>query len=189
MLRLRKFCVIYKQCCFSSSEAHTIETTEYDLRNTNETALALSKTISSPISKEVLKLTLIVLDTVHMPLGHEYEIYPEGFKASKRKSRDNCVYAGCVEKQGNLIINDILLPPEEKGIGKRHFMVKYNKNKHTYAIKDMGEGMGTFIRLDQPLKLKSSYIISFGDSHMIVNLDNTFITLRFIEGPKIDYKS
>lgn len=52
----------------------------------------------------------------------------------------------------------------------------------------MGEGMGTFIRVDFPIKLKSSYIVSFGDSHMIVQLDKEVLTLRFIEGPKTDFK-
>ena len=51
----------------------------------------------------------------------------------------------------------------------------------------MGEGKGTFIRIDQPLKLKSSYVVSFGESHMIINLDNSLVSLRFIEGPKMDY--
>ena len=53
----------------------------------------------------------------------------------------------------------------------------------------MGEGMGTFVRLDQPLKLMNSCVISFGDSHMIINLENNLLTLRFIEGPKVDHKS
>ena len=49
--------------------------------------------------------------------------------------------------------------------------------------------MGTFVRVDQPLKLISSHVISFGDSHMIINLDNSILNLRFIEGPQLDYKS
>ena len=62
-----------------------------------------------------------------MSVGQEYQITPEGLKSSKRRCKDNCVYAGSLEKQGNLAINDILLPAEEKGIGKKHFMIKYNK--------------------------------------------------------------
>ena len=62
-----------------------------------------------------------------MTNGQEYEIYPKGLKNSKRKSKDNCVYAGTLEKQRNLVINDILLSSEEKGTGKRHFMIKYNQ--------------------------------------------------------------
>jgi hypothetical protein len=53
----------------------------------------------------------------------------------------------------------------------------------------MGEGLGTFIRLDRPFKLQNLNIVSFGDSHMIVSLDGNFVSLRFIQGPKTDYKT
>ena len=142
---------------------------------------------------EITKLTLIILDTVHMIVGAEYEITPQGLKSSKRSIRDGCVYAGSVEKQGRVFINDIILPEREKGVGKRHFMIQHNKGefyieKGSYLIKDMGEGMGTFIRIDKPVLLKTSYIISYGDSHMIIQIDDSMLTLRFIEGPKIDFK-
>ena len=142
---------------------------------------------------EVSKLTLIIIDTVHMIVGSEYEIFPYGLKSSKRNVKDGCVYAGSMEKHGKLIVNDIVLPEKEKGIGKRHFMINHSKgNPQTdlgvYSIKDMGEGMGTFIRIDKPIKLKNSYIVSFGDSHMIVQIDNSVLSIRFIEGPKVDFK-
>lgn len=140
------------------------------------------------------KLTLSVIETVHLEIGAEYEIIPTGLESSKRATKDNCVYAGTLEKQGNLIANDILLPEDEKGAGKRHFMIKYNKGKsysekQNYFLKDMGDGMGTFIRIEQPLKLKNSYIVSFGDSHMMVNIENNLLTIRFVEGPKAEHKS
>lgn len=142
---------------------------------------------------EVLKLTLVVIDTVHMVVGTEYEISPQGLKFSKRSVKDGCVYAGSLEKQGRAIVNDLILPDQEKGIGRRHFMINYNKGKKysengTYSIKDMGEGLGTFIRIDRPIKIKNSYIFSFGDSHLIVNIQDNQLALRFIEGPKADYK-
>ena len=52
----------------------------------------------------------------------------------------------------------------------------------------MGEGLGTFIKIDRPIEIRNSYIISFGDSHLIVNLQDDQLTLRFIEGPKADFK-
>ena len=128
-----------------------------------------------------------------MVIGSEFEIYPQGLKSSKRNVKDGCVYAGSLEKQGSLIINDIILSENEKGIGKRHFMIQYNKGiikveKAQYLLKDMGEGMGTFIRIDKPIKIKTTYIVSFGDSHMIAQLDNSILTLRFIEGPKTNFR-
>lgn len=39
----------------------------------------------------------------------------------------------------------------------------------TYFIKDLGEGSGTFIKVDEPLILNNGYLISYGDSHMVVD--------------------
>ena len=55
-------------------------------------------------------------------------------------------------------------------------------------IKDMGEGMGTFIKLEKPLKLQNNFIISFGESHVIVNVEENNVLLRFIDGPKNEEK-
>jgi hypothetical protein len=39
-----------------------------------------------------------------------------------------------------------------------------------YYMRDLGDGSGTFIRVDNKmdLVLKHGFIISFGDSHMVV---------------------
>lgn len=41
----------------------------------------------------------------------------------------------------------------------------------SYFIRDLGDGSGTFVHLRKALPLKHGYIISFGDSHMVVQLD------------------
>lgn len=86
---------------------------------------------------EISKLTLIIIDAVHMVVGSEYEIYPNGLKSSKRNVKDGCVYAGSVEKFGRLTVNDIILSEKEKGIGKRHFMINYNKGKKLGRPRDL----------------------------------------------------
>ena len=142
---------------------------------------------------EILKLSLTVIDSVKMIIGSQYEIFPYGLKSSQRNLKDGCVYAGSLERSGNLKINDIILPEGEKGVGKRHFMIQFVKgefyiDKGAYMIKDMGEGMGTFIRLDRPLKLQNNFIVSFGESHMIVQIDSSQLHLRFIDGPRTEEK-
>ena len=87
----------------------------------------LNKSSNITNSMEILKLTLIVTDSVKMTIGSQYEIFPYGLKSSQRNIKDGCVYAGSLEKNGSIIINDILLPDSEKGIGKRHFMVQFIK--------------------------------------------------------------
>ena len=47
-------------------------------------------------------------------------------------------------------------------------VIKYNLDNRNYYLRDLGDGTGTFVRLDAPLLLKHGYIISFGDSHMVI---------------------
>lgn len=112
---------------------------------------------------------------------------PSGIKGKTQRINDGCIYGGC-----DPIINDIILSEKEKGVGKRHFMIQYDKKfKNKFAIRDLGEGMGTFIRIENHLHLKTNNIISFGDSHMITSIDfneGSKITLKFIDGPKVDQK-
>lgn len=66
------------------------------------------------------------------------------------------------------------------GIGKRHMVIKYSQMDKKYYLRDLGDGSGTFIRVDnqKDLILKHGFIVSFGDSHMVVQfsseiMDNT----------------
>jgi len=129
------------------------------------------------------------------------EINAGGCIGSKRNARDGCVYFGACDNSPD-IPNDVLLSKEELGIGKVHMVIKYYTDASAYYIKDLGDGTGTFIRLDKPVALKHGFIISFGDSHMVVNLPNSErseesargdlqsrsseLTLKFLDGPKAD---
>jgi len=56
-----------------------------------------------------------------------------------------------------------------------------------YYLKDLGEGTGTFLKLEKPLTLAQGSIISFADSHMVVlNKQPEKIQIKFLEGPKSD---
>lgn len=66
-------------------------------------------------------------------------------------------------------MNDFDIAIEDSEEGKRHMIIKYNMNDKKYYLRDLGEGSGTFVKIDHPLLLKNGYIISFGDSHLTVN--------------------
>ena len=136
---------------------------------------------------EFTKLKLIVLDTAYMTQGECFEIFPYGLNSSKRQVKDGCVYAGSAKKQGSAWPNDIILPELEKGVGHRHFMIQYAQESKKYRIKDLGDGMGTFIRLLDTLHLENNYIVSFGDSHILCKIDeDSKLILRFIDGPRTE---
>lgn len=97
--------------------------------------------------------------------------------------------------------NEYMQPQSQvgAGIGLRHMVIKYNMDDKKYYMRDLGDGSGTFIRVDNKmdLVLKHGFIISFGDSHMVVQFSSDIIdpsnqevvqkiTLKFLDGPKID---
>ena len=81
-------------------------------------------------------------------------------------------------------------------------IIKYSMDDKKYYMRDLGDGSGTFVRLDKALELKNGFIISFGYSHMAVNFfgdqigppanashlgaNYDKIQLKFIDGPKTD---
>ncbi len=58
-----------------------------------------------------------------------------------------------------------MVPQEERGFGKRHFLIKYDTEKKTYYLKDLEEGTGTFIKIAPKWALRNNSVISFGDIH------------------------
>lgn len=77
-------------------------------------------------------------------------------------------------------------------------VIKYNEIDKKYYLRDLGDGSGTFVRIDnsRDLILKHGFIISFGDSHMVVQFSSDIdqvthkilqkVTFKFLDGPKID---
>jgi len=132
-----------------------------------------------------LVLKLEILDSQSLDIGSVFIITQEGLQSNSSREKDGCVYIG-----SDSTSNDIVISDKEKGVGSKHFMIKYDPSyKNSFALRDLGEGMGTFIRIDLKLYLKCNNIISFGDSHMIILIDYTDssrITLKFIDGPRKD---
>jgi hypothetical protein len=45
--------------------------------------------------------------------------------------------------------NDVILKNDE-AIGKSHFRIRFCPTKNKFLLKDMGDGSGTFIRIEEP---------------------------------------
>ena len=53
------------------------------------------------------------------------------------------------------MFNDFVINSIDTGIGKRHMVIKYNMDNKSYYLRDLGDGSGTFVRLDVPLVRQS----------------------------------
>lgn len=75
------------------------------------------------------------------------------------------------------IENSMRQPHDGAGIGSRHMVIKYCMDDKKYYMRDLGDGSGTFIRVDntKDLVLKHGFIISFGDSHMVVQFSSDIV--------------
>lgn len=132
---------------------------------------------------------------------HQLEINACGLVGSKRGKNDGCVIlgtSGLNEHEEGPPLNDFTIGFDENG-PQRHTIIKYNLADRRYYMRDLGDGQGTFVRIERQMLLKNGYILSFGDSHLTVNfwqelskgtMGDTWsknrIQLKFIDGPKTD---
>lgn len=143
-------------------------------------------------SKEIQKAPRLLLTVSESPTcksGTQFTINACGYPYSRRRPKDGCVYIGTkeVNAESGEILNDIVFHAEERGMGNRHLYIKYFLENKSYYIKDIGEGTGTFIRIDKSVLLQHGYIISYGDCHMFVSLfPKNVIQLRYLDGPRTD---
>jgi hypothetical protein len=75
-----------------------------------------------------------------------------GLMGSQRNKSDGCTLIGSLERgPDGEILNDFVIPTTTVGIGKRHMMIRYNIQNKSYYIRDLGDGSGTFVKLEIPL--------------------------------------
>ena len=75
-----------------------------------------------------------------------------GLIGSKRDKKDGCTIIGSQEfNDKNEYANDFVIDSVDHFIGKRHLIIKYSMDDKQYYLRDLGDGSGTFVRLDSPL--------------------------------------
>ncbi len=123
---------------------------------------------------EIDKAPLLTLKITEGPnIGQLIHINACGLADQPGRGRkDGCVLIGSQQYADiEEPYNDIIFEPGENSeIGKRHFLIKYIQEATGYYLRDLGDGNGTFVRLDNPLILKTGYIISFGEFHMFIQI-------------------
>jgi len=129
----------------------------------------------------VPKLLLEVKDSPSVQAGKVYHITPAGLLASTRKIVDGKTIIG---RDGNLC--DIVLS-RDPDLGITHCVIEFNAKSHAYCLKDLGDGNGTFVRIEGSQVLRSGDVVNFGDSHarVMIEAQNSASTLvlQFYEGP------
>ena len=130
--------------------------------------------------KEKPCLDLEVLNSWNLPIGLQLHIDEFGLKNSLRNEADGITYFGFQTEESlntNLYI-DYLVPPkdqeyDEQFVGK-HFQIRYDNDTKTYYIKDLGNGFGTFIKLNDEEKIKDNLLINIGETYIVFsfNIDN-----------------
>lgn len=135
------------------------------------------------------QLVLEVLESPTLRRGAAFEINAAGYANSRRNARDGCTYMGTAESadgaEGHR--NDIVVSNNEIGMGATHLVIQYRPSERAYFIKDYGQGTGTFVKIERPVVLKEGFIISYGESHMLVNaIMDDQIQLKYLDGQRAD---
>ena len=65
-----------------------------------------------------------------------------------------------------------MITSRNQSTNKCYFVIKYISEKNSYDIKDMGDGTGTFIKINDKYTLKDNYTVCFY---------NTFIKISFTD--------
>lgn len=123
------------------------------------------------------RLRLEVIESRVLLPGSEFHITPNGLEGSSRRSRDGNVYVGSEEQECDLAIKG-----DAEVMGRKHFMLFWQQE--VCYLKDLGEGAGTFIRVNGSFPLSTGCIVSFSDVHILVLLEGSTLLLKPLNGDK-----
>lgn len=52
----------------------------------------------------------------------------------------------------------------------RHFQIAYSIERDQYFIRDLGIGVGAFVKIEEDIIIKDNYLLSLGESFIIINI-------------------
>ena len=115
-------------------------------------------------------LELEVLNSSFLSLGTKITIDQYGLKeGSLRNKKDNITYFGYKENNDDKNADnsiDYNIPLKHcKNVG-RFFKIQYIPKFNQYIIRDMGNGLGTFIKIKDLIYIRNKSLINVGDSYL-----------------------
>ena len=186
MKRLRHyFLVLPTQCCFYK------EPDPYNPRDRASSHFYLSDSAhkksfsSSSLEQEsftrVPRLLLEVKDGPGAQIGKTFQLTPSGVKESCREVVDGKMMIGSDRKVCDIVLDG------DSDIGEMHCVIEFHSKNRAYFLKDLGDGNGTFIKVEDNQAISTGDIVNFGDSHARVlvqeQTSGSTVTLQFYEGP------
>lgn len=150
----------------------------------------INQSLSYALDKEAKFLELTIINSpLSSATGTTILINSEGImNGSMRNKKDSFTYFGFISDLNNPAIEeddmiDYQLPkkintyrseitPEDNKNEGRFFQIHYKEDLKGFYLKDLGKGLGTFIKIKDSLLLKDSTLISLGDSFIVVNFEN-----------------
>ena len=182
----RVFFVRTTQCCFSQQATGRGTEVQHESMASLAGVLPGESMIVGDGEGETIrvkKLMLEVQDSPSLRPGKCFVITPTGLRQSNRKMIDGRTIVGT---DPNMC--DIVMGEEDKELGKMHFVVEFSKAGDCFLIKDLGDGNGTFMKIEGSHVLHNGDVLSFGASHAGVQIQpqgcSSTFTLRFFEGPR-----
>lgn len=167
-------------CCFSSQEQ---EPTPIPGNSSQDLSLILQPACPLP-SVPQPTLTLEVIESPIIPRNSQIDITSKGLEFGRRGVKDGCAYFGSALMRTKSPGNDYVWPSPEEGLGGQHFAIRFDKAIQHFLLRDMGEGNGTFLRVQNWRVVTSKSVISFENSHTLVEiLGENRLQVAFLEGP------
>ncbi len=100
---------------------------------------------------------------------------PSGYEHSLRSERDGYVYFGAKKRakgSGHFkgpVINDFVIPVRDKDKPPgRHFQIRYDSMANAYFARNLGLGLGLFLKLDRVMRLTEPCLIHIGESYLFL---------------------
>lgn len=123
-------------------------------------------------------LELEVVKSASIQIGTKIKIDQFGLiEGSLRQARDGITYFGYYEnsenntnekdKNNNENLVDYLLPLKHYDKIGRFFKIQYISKINEYIIKDLDNGLGTFIKIQDSIYIRDSSMVNIGDSYLI----------------------
>lgn len=127
----------------------------------------ITKNITSPLEiKQISYGVCLKLTVKSMEYTNEHEIF---IKKTMDKEK---TFFGFTNSILNSDLNDILLPGlKDDQIYKtnRQFYIYFSIETQRFMVKDLGNGIGVFIKVKEKYKIEENTMINIGDSYIVIN--------------------